>query len=325
MLTVLGVLCFAYTVAAFGIHAPPSVTDVYGARARFASEIPASLGGGYVIPWAANAINPTIMAFGIARRRVTLVLLGLAGQLLVYSVTGFKTTIFSILLVPLVYIAVATARRAFALIAIVSVSAIFVLTVAKPVASLESLALATRTYVTPAQITYYYYDFFSTHPPYRLSHSFLRGFVSRPYIDEPPELIGPMYFAPERPHANADIWADAYANFRIPGIVGFTVVLGALLLIADGLGWRRDLRVAGPMFAVAGLSLSNSGLFTTILTSGLGLACLLMAVMPETSARRAARPPRFASPRQPPRPAGVERGASGSSTHPAAAAGRRAR
>jgi hypothetical protein len=305
-LTALGLLCLAYTAAVFGIHAPPSVTDVYGTRARFASEIPASFGGGYIVPWAANAINPTIMAFGIARRRATLVALGLAGQVLVYSVTGFKTTIFSILLVPLVYFAVAKARKAFALIAVVAVSALLVVTVSSPLTSVESRALATRTYVTPAQITFYYYDFFSTHPPYRLSHSFLRGFVPRPYIDEPPELIGPMYFAPERPHANADMWADAYANFRVAGMVGFTVALGALLLIADGLGWRRDLRVAGPMFAVAGLSLSNSGLFTTVLTSGFGLACLLMALMPESSA-------------------GGERAASGSSTPRAAAEGPRAR
>jgi O-antigen polymerase len=286
LLVVLGIVSLIYTAASFGIHPPPSLADVYGTRARFASEIPASLGGGYIVPWAANAINPLLMALGIARRRVGLVALGLTGQLLIYSDTGFKTTIFSIVLVPAVYLAVSLARRSFTLVATLAASAVFLLAVIPPLASRESLALATRTYVTPAQITWYYYDYFSVHPPYHLSHSVLRGFVRRPYAQEPPELIGPIYFAPEHPHANADLWADAFANFRFAGIAGFSAVFGAMLLIADGLGRRRDLRVAGPMLAITGLSLSNSGLFTTILTTGFGLGCVLMAVMPPMSRRR---------------------------------------
>ena len=64
------------------------------------------------------------------------------------------------------------------------------------------------------------------------------------------------------------------------GIVGFTVVLGFVLWLVDGLGQWRDARVAGPMLAIAGLSLANGALFTTILTLGLGVGCVLMALMP---------------------------------------------
>ena len=47
--------------------------------------------GGYIVPWAGNAINPLLMGLGLARRRAELVPLGLVGQLLIYSVTGFKS------------------------------------------------------------------------------------------------------------------------------------------------------------------------------------------------------------------------------------------
>jgi len=78
----------------------------------------------------------------------------------------------------------------------------------------------------------------------------------------------------------ASYWADAFANFGFAGILGFTLVLGLVLWIADGLGQRRDARVAGPMLAIAGLGLASGALFTTILTGGLALGCALTALMP---------------------------------------------
>ena len=93
-------------------------------------------------------------------------------------------------------------------------------------------------------------------------------------------LIGHAYFPDANPNANASLWSDAFANFGVAGIVGFTVVLGLVLLLIDGLGHRRDARVYGPMLAVAGLSLAESGLFTTITTLGLGVGIVLIALMP---------------------------------------------
>ena len=86
-----------------------------------------------------------------------------------------------------------------------------------------------------------------------------------------PLVIGSAYFS-KGTNANANIWADAFANFGFAGIVGFALVIGLFLWIADGLGQRRDARVAGPMLAIAGLSLANAALFTTVLTLGLASA-----------------------------------------------------
>lgn len=279
-LVVLAVVCIAYVAATFGIHKPPSLSTIYEARSRFATAVPASVGGGYIVPWAANVINPTLMALGMARRRWSLVVLGVAGQLLIYSVTGYRTTLFSVIMVPLVYAGVAFARRSFGLSAVLLTTMVFVLALSSPLAFRESRALATRTVVTPAQVTTYYYDYFSRHDTYKLSHSFLSAFVPRPYPDEPPDLIGRIYFAPERPQANADLWGDAYANFRIGGVLVFSLVFAVLLLVADGAGRGRDLRVAGPTLASVGLSLSNSGFFTTVLTLGFAAACVAVALMP---------------------------------------------
>jgi hypothetical protein len=276
----LAALCLVYVAATFGIHRPPSLSAIYETRAEFATAIPSSLGGGYIVPWAANAINPTLMALGIARRRWGLVVLAVVGQVLIYSVTGYRTTLFSIVVVPVVYTGVTFARRSFGVAAALGLSVALILALATPLATRETRALATRTVATPAQVTTYYFDYFSEHRTYELSHSFLSSFVARPYAQEPPDLIGGIYFAPEHPQANADLWGDAYANFRVAGIIVFSVLFGCALLIADGVGQGRDLRVAGPPLAMIGLSLSNSGFFTTVLTLGFGAACALIALMP---------------------------------------------
>ncbi len=288
LLVALGVLSSAYIVAAFGIHAPPSLEDVYVTRAQSDIVFEAAFGAGYIVPWAGNAINPMLMALGMARRRVDLVLLGLAGQVLIYSVTGYKNVLFSILVVPLVYYAIALARRSFGLL---MPAAAAVIVVGSALMSDETMGLARRVFATPGQVGWYYLEYFSDNPTYHLTHSFLSWFGSNAYGVPPPEIIGSVYFPGRSVNANANIWADGFANFGIAGILGFTLVLGLVLWVADAVGRDRDLRVVGPLLAIAGLNLTDSALFTTLLTNGIALSCLLIALMPPVSAAAGGRSP----------------------------------
>jgi O-antigen polymerase len=288
LLVVLGLLSSAYIVAAFGIHAPPNLADVYTTRLQSNTVFEAAFAISYVVPWAGNAINPMLMALGMARRRVDLVVLGLAGQVLIYSVTGYKNVFFSIAIVPLVYLTISIARRSFGLLVPAAGAAIVV---GSALAGELALALARRVFATPGQVGWYYFEYFSDHPAYHLSHSFLRWLGPSTYNIPPPEVIGSVYFPGRGTNANANIWADAFANFGFAGIIGFTLVLGLVLWVTDALGHGRDLRIAGPLLAIAGLTLSDSALFTTILTNGLALSCVLIALMPPGSVQAPSRSP----------------------------------
>ena len=271
----------------------PGLASVYDTRADFRAVVGgSSAAAGYIVPWAGNAINPLLMALGVARRRAELVALGIVGQLLIYSVTGFKSILFSVALVPLVYLAISVASRVFGLLAAVAAPVILACGViaTSTWGSIWPLAITARLFATPGQVGFYYYEYFSDHQPYGLSQSFLRWAVASPYSEDVPFVVGSAYFA-EGTNANGNIWADAFANFGFAGIVCFTLVLGLFLWIADGLAQGRDARVAGPMFAIAGLSLANAALFTTILTLGLALGCVLIALMPAAPGH-AARPSR---------------------------------
>jgi hypothetical protein len=294
LMLILGLLSLAYIAATFGVQPPPSLSSVYTRREEFDTAVGGAAASGYVVPWAANVINPILMSLGMVRKRAELLVLAVAGQLVIYSATGFKSVLFSIALVPLAYLAISIARRSFGLLATLAAPVIVLLSVAgNSLTGGVALSLARRVFTTPGQLTWYYFDYFSVHPPYQLSHRFLGWLFPSQYSVEPATLIGSVYFPQSSPSANANLWADAFANFGIGGIVGFSVMFGLVLLVVDGLGLRRDARIVGPLLAISGLNLASSALFTNLLTFGLGLSCVLIALMPPASAGAAPAPVRL--------------------------------
>jgi hypothetical protein len=281
VLVALAVLCALYIVATFGVHALPSLDSVYTTRAQFAAAQASSAGSGYIVPWAANVIDPLLIALGVARRRFDLVALGLLGQLLVYSNTGYKAVLFSVAVVPAVYFLISRGSRWFGPLAVLGTTLVLGLTVALSSGG-AALALATRLFATSGHVSWRYYDYFSTHAQYHLSHSIFSGIFTSPYSVDPPLVIGATYFN-QGTDANANLWADAFANFGFGGIAVATVICGIVLLALDAVGQRRDARVVGPAMAIAGLSLGASGVLTSILTQGLALAVILIALMPPGS------------------------------------------
>ena len=285
VLVVLASLCALYIVATFGVHALPSLSSVYATRAQFAAAQASTAAGGYIVPWAANVIDPMLMALGVARRRADLVAIGLLGQLLVYSNTGYKAVLFSVAVVPAVYFVISRASRWYGPLAVLATAAVIAGTVAVSAGG-APLALSSRLFATSGHVSWSYYDYFSSHTQYHLSHSIFNGVLTSPYSVDPPLLIGSVYFN-QGTDANANLWADAFANFGFAGIVVFSAICGAVLLALDAAGHRRDPRVVGPAMAIAGLSLGASGVLTTMLTQGLGLAGILIALMPPGSIRAA--------------------------------------
>jgi hypothetical protein len=263
---------------------PPDLASVYETRSQYAAIASTAPLSGYLVIWLGNVIYPFLLVLGLSRSRITLLVLGLSGQLLIYTITGLKSMLFSVVLLPFLYLAIRHARRHFGNLEVWSALVLVVLSVAATLAmnSLYPLALfVTRLIAIPGQLSAYYYDFFSSHQPYLLSESFLRWFISSPYDREAPRLIGRIY-THSAMDANANIWADAMANFGLLGIIPFTIVFGVVLWILDSVASDRDLRVVGPVVGYAGLYLANAALFTQILTGGIALIVVLVALMPKT-------------------------------------------
>jgi hypothetical protein len=294
---VAGIVVFAiavdvYLLATFGLSFDlPDLGEVYDVRSAFRGAVGGGVGAiaaGYLIPWAGNAINPMLMTVGIVRRQWWLVGLGLVGQLLIYQVTGFKSILFSVVLVPAVLAMLAIGRRAAGpLVAVGAGIVLWASVVATTlIVSPWPLALASRLFATPGQVAHQYFDWFATHPTYGLAHSVLRGITATPWTEDPPFVIGTAYFS-SGTNANGIIWADGFANFGLGGVLAVGVVLALALWIVDIAARGRDLRLTAPVFAIAGLSLANGAVLTTLLTLGMGLAIVLVALLPSERAAHA--------------------------------------
>jgi hypothetical protein len=295
LLAFISIACFALIISTFGFTIRyVSFEDTYTVRGQFSDAVRhASPLVGYAIAWQAWVINPLVMAIGLRSRRVSWVLLGAAGEFAIYSITAFRAMFFAAALLLYLLWAMRT-HRAFGIRLAGSWAAIVaVASASQPLGfGLVPVSLVgVRMIALPGLLTGYYYEFFSSHPQAHLGHSILKSLVSYPYAVEPPYLIGALYFHNTANDANANVWADAYANFGYLGILGYTVLLAMVLWLYDSVASGHDRRLAALVIALPSFALANGSLLTTFLTNGIGLAILLLYLMPTEQRNEAIKSP----------------------------------
>jgi hypothetical protein len=286
ILVLLSMIFYALLVSSFGFNFHfVSLEDIYTVRAQYQSTLDRAPGlVAYAISWQAWVINPFVMAMGLRWRRTSWVAVGVVAQFAIYSITGFRSMFFSAgLLLYLLWLMRST--TAFGTRLVSTWTAVFA-----GAGALQYLGYAltpaalvnVRMTALPGLLTGYYYEFFSVHPHARLGHSIFKSLVDYPYAVEPPYLIASTYFHNAAMESNANLWADAYANFGYLGIVLFSLLLAVVIWLYDSLAFRCDKRLAALAIGLPAFALANTGLLTALLTNGIGLAMLLVYLMPPT-------------------------------------------
>lgn len=263
----------------------PSLSEVYAQRAEFRRTVTGI--GAYAFFWLAKAINPFLLAKGYLDRNVYLFAGGIAGQLLLFSMSGLRSVLFSFLLLGAILIALWEGGRyfgiwvvwgLFGLVGAVSILDLYI------GFNLLSGLFVRRLLVVPGLNTAFYFDFFSANPHVYLGHSILDWLVQYPYESRPAMVIGNAYYGhldtPIAMSANANLWADGYANFGILGILFFTALLAGVFWIADSLSLGTSTKLPALMLAYPAYMLANTKLQTTLLTHGLALVLLNLYLLP---------------------------------------------
>jgi hypothetical protein len=292
------ILLYGYVLSVFGISFNfTSLLDVYDVRLDYKAELAQNRFSAYAVGWLANAINPFLIGFGLVYRRNAYIVLGLAGQLVLYGITGFKSVFFSFLLIITLLFALRQRGKfmgaTFIWGAISVVAFAFIADWILGSYVFTSLFVR-RMIITPGLLTGFYFEFFIDQPKVLLAHSIFRGFFDYPYDVTPPFLIGRTYFNNVATSANANFLADAFANFGYAGIFVFTVLLGLILWFVDSLTSDMDIRLPSLMMAIPAFSLANSGLLTSLLTHGILLTILLIMLVPSLMGKPSyQKPPTF--------------------------------
>ena len=281
--------CYGLILSTSGLRvALVGLEDVYSLRADYTSIIarsgPALV---YAVSWQVGIVNPLLIAYGLFHRNPAAVIFGVLLELGVYSITGFKTALFSGLVLVLIAMALRRNGRHFGWMLLAGLIAMVLAAVNIDEwthGALWSGILINRTLAMPGLLTGYYFEFFSQNPQALLGNSVLRPLFAYPYALDIPPLVGAVYL--NGAWANANVWADAYANFGYVGLFAFTLVLAVVLHVFDSVAAGHDVRFPALLGASIGWTLANGALLTSLLTNGIGWLILALYVMPRSQRLR---------------------------------------
>lgn len=280
-LAILAVLLSCYVYGALLAHGGLGrlsfdLATVYQVREEFVEGAAPLVG--YLVPWQGYVFNPVLMLLGLRRRSPLLGGLGVALQLALFGMTGYR----AFLLIPLLILGVYLfARRrqllTLALTAVLGVIAAALLLYVWLDQPIIPSLLVDRVIVIPAEIHYWYYDFFGVgaQPTLQLSQSWLAPLSVSHYTTPIAEVIGWKYMG-SAASANVGLFGDAFANFGFAGCFIFALLFALLLKTVDAASRRTDVRLGAALVAMPAFQLVNSGLLTTLLTHGLALTVIVL-------------------------------------------------
>lgn len=283
----LSIASYGLMAATFGIQFRLlSFSDVDNVRAVFNEQASGPLN--YLLDWQANVINPLFIVYGIRSRRRLPLVAGIIGDFLIYTTTGYKSVLFSALAVIAIIFALhqrksstqqasTGVRLGFVFAAIVAIS----YTIDRISHSIIWTSLFVRRMSLVAGVnTSYYFQYFSVEPKTHLAYGVIGAILGKTAVVSPPQQIAIAVYHTTVGSPNANMWADAYANFGYIGIIFFTLILAGFLWLYDRAAENVDRRAAAVLITVPGLTLANSALFTCLLTHGMLLALLVITQWP---------------------------------------------
>ncbi|HYI11717.1 MAG TPA: hypothetical protein VEK57_21850 [Thermoanaerobaculia bacterium] len=270
---------YGYLAATHGLSLKlVSLDEVYDVRSEFKDES-ARVGriGTYAVFWLANVLNPLFIATGVSRRRPLLLAVGVLGQLVLFSITGFKTVLLSIFLIPAMSLLIGRKlhRTGFRMAWAAAGGFLLALTWTR------LTTLIVRRLLVTGVVSGWYYEFFSQNPQVRMGNSIFRFIAEYPYHLPVPNLIAEKYLDSPTTSANGNLWADAFANFGFMGIAVWSVALALYLWAYDSAATGRNAKLCALLLVVPGMSVSNVALQTALLTHGLALLLLVVLLIPK--------------------------------------------
>lgn len=283
---------FLFLAYALGSHyglrlEDPNLAETYVSRFQYRNAL--LLGGGglaYLVAWTGNVINPLLMSYGLIKRKFALLALGGLGQVALFSLTGFKSMLFSPLFVVLLHFAARDEGRFFARRVVSSIGGIIALGLTASLMLRDDFityVFVRRVLVTPGLLSGAYLDFFSTHPKTLFAESLPGGLVHNPYGTSPAFIIGRAFFHNTQTGANANIFASGYAGLGWLGVILVAVLAAFYLRFLDAVTAGRDWRLLLGVIGMMAFTLANSSLLTALQTHGLAFACLLILLLPATA------------------------------------------
>lgn len=284
LVAIVSVCTYTYLQAVVGISFNLiSVFEIYETRLEYRDElIPSHPILGYLIANQGNVVNPILMAFGVYQRRWYLIALGIAGQLALYSATGYKTALLSIVIcVLLSWLLRDYGKFPGSMVLFWSTLVAWVSILVDKIVDVGMVDIVvSRVFLTAGYLMPLYLRAYEQNPPALWAYSFLSPFVESPYSTSPGFFVAETLLQRPDIQLNASLFADGYANFGLMGIAIEAVALVVILLVIDRLSNGLPIAIVIPASVLPVFSLANGSPFTSVLSYGFLLLGLLFLLIP---------------------------------------------
>lgn len=246
---------------------------------------------GRLVPWIGNVFNPALFIYSLHTRRAVLGILALLLQLLLFSMTNFKSYLFMLLIIYVIWYT--ASKLEFSLAIVLGAVGSALLTV--PVIFLGNVflvgSLFRRAYFVPPALQGLYFDYFSRHAHAYMSGSTFGKFlellgVQLPYTSSPVQVVANAYWGGGI-SPNVGWIGAAFSDLGIWGIVLTAVLLG--LVVAMGDSFSKLYHTRGFIEAMAfsfAFSLTNSAFMTAFFTHGGFMSLFVLWVVQSITRRR---------------------------------------
>ena len=256
-----------------------SLSNVYELRAEAAQHSMSTLLS-YLFSWS-RALIPVCLGIFVHKKKPDMVLLCIIAQLLSFGFDGSKTPLFLAILAVIINIlprVIAEQINKYILIGVSAVVGLSLLIYLIFGNYIPCGYITRRVLFLPVQLETNYFDYFLDRTPDFFRASFLRhlGFQT-PYPDLD-NIIGAVYYNQPDMNCNSGLLSDAVSNLGYLGIVCMPLVLSFVLVLLDKCSRGLDPRIYLTTSLSIAMTLINTNLFTALLTHGILMLMLLLAV-----------------------------------------------
>lgn len=246
------------------------------------------IGGGgrspllFAANWAATAIAPLAMIYGLLKRKWWLLGVGLLLAVACFALTSFRSHLFTPIFAVMICIVLLPAgfrRMGIALVLVALSLCLIPLLYDLTTGGLGTWVIHFRFIGNNGFLSAQYFSFFADAPKGLYQDSFGRLFFSPRYFLPIAELVGSS-FSIAGNHANGNLWADGFGNLGVLG-VGFASLSAVLLCwLADSLGRDLNKIQVSAMLIPLTFAISNTSVHSALTSNGGLLVLLLLYLMP---------------------------------------------
>jgi hypothetical protein len=265
-----------------------------------ASAILGLYGSGYVFAWVTYVIAPLLIVIGLMRKRVLLFILGCVTEVIIYATATAK---FALLTPPFVVLAWYFCRRDHGQVAVKYTywcsGLLFASTlIANALLGVPNAVEGVLSYFV---MRYFGYQGVSTVLYARFAEA--NGYTYWSHVKGVSAYI-PYPFDQGLPWAIADFWwgypglsspghpwaQDGLAAAGLGGVLAISLVVAAVFWLTDAFVTSASASLVVPLLLIQGIMLSESSLFTQLLSNGWLVLCVLLWVSPRALREGSRRP-----------------------------------